>query len=211
LRPSLEQVSQLFKETLQEPNTIMSHVYFPLTTVNSILVSMEDGSQVEVATVGNEGMIGLPIFLGSDTMQTISIVQVPGETLRMPADTFKEAVRSLEPLRNVLQRYTQALFMLVAQSVACNRMHDIAQRCARWLLMTHDRVQTERFPVTQEFLSDMLGVRRASVSEVASTLQREGLIQYSRGIITVLDRSGLEARSCECYRIVRQEFERSLG
>jgi CRP-like cAMP-binding protein len=211
LRPSLEQVSQSFKQTLQEPDVIMSYVYFPLTTVVSILVPMDDGSQIEVATVGNEGMVGLPVFLGSDTMQTISIVQISGEALRIPADTFKEAFGTMEPFRNVLQLYTQALFMLTAQTAACNRVHDIAQRCARWLLITHDRVETDRFPLTQEFLADMLGVRRAGVSEVASALQREGLIQYSRGVITVLDRSGLEARSCECYQIIRQEFERSFG
>ena len=211
LRPSLEQVSQSSKQTLQEPDVVMSYVYFPLTTVVSILVPMDDGSQIEVATVGNEGMVGLPVFLGSDTMQTISIVQISGEALRIPADTFKEAFGTMEPFRNVLQLYTQALFMLTAQTAACNRVHDIAQRCARWLLITHDRVETDRFPLTQEFLADMLGVRRAGVSEVASALQREGLIQYSRGVITVLDRSGLEARSCECYQIIRQEFERSFG
>lgn len=129
----------------------------------------------------------------------------------MSAETFKEALARLEPLRDILQRYTQAMFMLVAQSAACNRAHDISQRCARWLLMTRDRLDSDEFPLTQEFLAEMLGVRRASVSEVASELQQAGLIHYQRGIITIVDREGLEARSCECYRIIKEEFERSIG
>lgn len=211
LQPVLEQVTLPFKQTLQEPNAPMSHVYFLLSGVASILVMLEDETSIEVATVGNEGMVGLPLFLGSDTMPTKTLVQIPGEALRMSSETFREAVGRLEPLRAILERYTQAMFVLVAQSAACNRAHAISQRCARWLLMTQDRVGTNEFPLTQEFLADMLGVRRAGVSEVASELQQAGLIRYHRGIITVVDREGLEARSCECYRIIKEEFERSLN
>lgn len=211
LAPSLEQVAQEFKQVLQEPNSPMFYVYFPLSSVASIVVLLEDGAVVEVATVGKEGMVGLPVFLGSDTMPTRTIIQMPGEALRMSSTTFKEAVRKFSPLRDIMQRYTQAMFMFVAQSTACNREHTIEQRCARWLLTSHDRVNTDKFPMTQEFLSQMLGVRRASVSEVANQLQQEGLIQYSRGMITVVDRAGLEARSCECYRVINDEFKNSLG
>ena len=210
LRPDLEQVPLVFKQVLQEPNVPMSHVYFPLSGVISMLILLEDETIIEVATIGNEGMAGLPVFLGSDSMATQGIVQIPGEALRVSSGAFRQAVANLNPLRDILQRYTQVLFMLVAQSAACNRAHNISQRCARWLLMTQDRVDSNQFPLTQEFLSEMLGVRRAGVSEVASELQQEGLIQYSRGIITVVDREGLEARSCECYRIIKEEFERSL-
>ena len=211
IQPALEHVPLSFKQTLQEPNVVMSHVYFPLSGVASLVVVMENETIIEVATVGNEGMVGLPVFLGSDKMPTKAMAQIPGEALRMSSEAFKQAIAQLEPLRDILQRYTEAMFMLVAQSAACNRAHDTSQRCVRWLLMTQDRVEANQFPLTQEFLSEMLGVRRAGVSEVASELQREGLIQYNRGIITIVDREGLEARSCECYRIIKEEFERSLG
>lgn len=211
LQPALEQVTLSFKQTLQEPNVPLSHVYFPLSGVVSMLVVLEDETSIEVATVGNEGMVGLPLFLGSDTMPTKAMVQIPGEAVRMSSQTFKQALAHLEPLRDILQRYTQALFMLVAQSAACNQVHDISQRCARWLLMTQDRVGANEFPLTQEFLSQMLGVRRAGVSEVASELQQAGLIRYHRGMITIVDQEGLQAHSCQCYRIIKEEFERSLG
>ena len=210
LQPSLEQVTQTLKDVLQEPNVPMPYVYFPLSSVCSILVQLEDDNTVEVATVGNEGMVGLPVFFGSAMMPTLTIVQVPGEALRMTEPAFKKAVNHLEPLRDLLQHYTQAMFMLIAQTAACNREHSIEQRCARWLMMTHDRVGANQFSLTQEFLAQMLGVRRAGVNEVAGELQQEGLIQYSRGIITITDRAGLEARACECYRIVNEEFERSF-
>ena len=211
LLPSLEKISLPLKEVLYDVNAPIPYVYFPLTGVNSLLTVMQDGTAIEVATVGNEGMVGLPVFLGGDAIPGKAIAQVPGDVLRMPSDVFRVAVGRYEPLRDILDLYTQALFVLVSQSVACNRVHVIEQRCARWLLMTQDRVGNAYFDLTQEFLSQMLGVRRASVSEVASTLQQEGLISYSRGEITVLNRQGLEARSCECYWIVRREFERSLG
>lgn len=211
LLPSLEKVSLPLKEVLYDVNVQIPYVYFPLTGVNSLLTILQDGTAIEVGTVGNEGMVGLPVFLGGDTIPGKAIAQIPGDALRMPSDVFRVAVGRYEPLRNILDIYTQALFVLVAQSVACNRVHTIEQRCARWLLMTQDRVGNNQFSLTQEFLSQMLGVRRASVSEVAQELQQEGLISYSRGEMTILNRQGLEVRTCECYWIVRGEFERHLG
>lgn len=211
LQPSLERVPLPFKEVLYEENTPIPYVYFPLSGVCSMLTVMQDGTMIEIATVGNEGMIGLPVFLGGDTIPGMAIVQVPGEALRMSSSAFREVALNVEPLRNLMERYTQALFVFVSQSAACNRVHDIGQRCARWLLLTEDRVGSDQFSLTQEFLAQMLGVRRAGVSEVASTFQQDGLIRYNRGEITILNRAGLEARTCECYRIVKKEFERVVG
>lgn len=211
LQPSLEKVSLTFKEILYDVNMPIPYVYFPLMGICSMVTIMQDGTTIEIATVGNEGMIGLPVFLGGDTIPGQAIVQLPGEALRMPSAAFREAFTNFGSLRKQMERYTQTLFVFVSQSAACNRVHTISQRCARWLLLTQDRVETEQFPLTQEFLSQMLGVRRAGVSEVASEFQEAGIIRYNRGTISVLDREGLEARSCECYRIVRDEFERSVG
>jgi CRP-like cAMP-binding protein len=171
---------------------------------------MEDGRIAEVGTIGNEGMAGLPVFLGAETTPTLAFQQVPGEALRMRVDAFREEVRNDGALTRVLHRYTQALLTQVAQAAACNRLHSIGQRCACWLLMTQDRVGTDEFELTHEFLGQMLGVRRATVTEVAGTLQEAGLITYSRGKITVLDCQGLEAASCECYQVIREEFNRLL-
>lgn len=172
---------------------------------------MQNGEAVEVATVGNEGMVGLPVFLEAATIPGKAFAQIPGEAWRMSADTFKEQVSPGTPLHELLQRYTQALFNLISQSTACNRLHTVEERACRWLLMTHDRVGSDSFPLTQEFLAQMLGVRRPTVSTVASILQRAGFISYSRGKITILDREGLESASCECYEIIRAEFERLVG
>ncbi|OWY64040.1 hypothetical protein B7486_49525 [cyanobacterium TDX16] len=172
---------------------------------------MEDGGVVEAATVGNEGMVGLPVFLEADTIPSQAIVQIPGDALRMKADAFKAWVDQSQPLQNLLKRYTQVMFNSIMQTAACNRRHEIEQRCCRWLLMTHDRVGSDNFPLTQEFLAQMLGVRRPSVSVVASILQKAGLIRYSRGKIIILDRPGLESATCECYPVIKQEFDRLLG
>ena len=156
-------------------------------------------------------MVGIPVFLGAQTIPGVAIAQIPGEAIRIRSEVFQHEVEAGGALRDLLNLYMEALFTLVSQTAACNRLHTIEQRCARWLLMTQDRVETEQFPLTQEFLADMLGVRRAGVSEVASQMQRQELITYSRGIITVLNRQGLENASCDCYWIVRNEFERLLG
>jgi CRP-like cAMP-binding protein len=211
LLPHLELVPLEYKQILYQPNEPIDYVYFPNNGVASLLTIMENGDAVEVGTVGNEGMVGLPVFLGAKTIPGQAIVQIPGDGLRMRVDVFQNKVTSQSPLYNLLQRYTQALFNQIAQSAACNRLHSIEERFCRWLLMTQDRVGKDKFPLTQEFLSQMLGVRRASVSVVASTIQRAGLITYTRGKITILDREGLEAASCECYAIIKEEFERLVG
>ncbi len=211
LLEKLEPVSLRLKEIVYDVNQPISHVYFPNTGVFSLLTIMGDGTAVEVGTVGNEGMVGLPVFLGADSTPSRAFSQIPGESLRMAADVFKAEVANDGPLQGLLNRYTQGLFNQLAQSAACNRIHTVDERLARWLLMTHDRVGQETFPLTHEFMAQMLGVRRATVTIAAGRLQQAGMIRYSRGRITVVDRPGLEAASCECYGITRAEFERLLG
>jgi CRP-like cAMP-binding protein len=208
---SLELVLLTLKQILYQPNSAIPYVYFPLNMVTSLVTIMQDGQSVEVATIGNEGMVGVPVFLGAETISGEAFTQVPGEAVRMQAEVFRDEVTRTGPLQDLLLRYTQTLFTQIAQTVACNRLHSIEQRCARWLLMTQDRVRAAQFPLTQEFLSQMLGVRRAGVSEVASRLQAAQLIRYSRGVITILNRQALEAVSCECYAVIKQEYDRMLG
>jgi CRP-like cAMP-binding protein len=186
-------------------------VYFPLTCVFSLVTVMEDGEGVEVATTGNEGMVGLPLFLGVDRTSGRAFTQVPGESLRMTAAAFKKEIRTQGPLTQTLQFYAQALMVQISQGMACNGLHSIRQRCARWLLLTQDRVASETFPLSQEFLALMLGVRRGGVNKVATELKQAGLIQYSRGVISILKRKELEDTSCECYRVIKKEFDRLLG
>jgi hypothetical protein len=165
----------------------------------------------ETGTVGREGFNGVPVLLGADRVSGRSLVQVPGRGIRMASGDLRTAADRLPALRALLQRYSQALFAQMAQSVACNRAHPVDERCARWLLMTHDRVDGDTFPLTQEFLAQMLGVQRPTVSTAQSMLQRAGFIRYSRGHVTVADRAGLEQAACPCYSIVRKEFERLIG
>jgi CRP-like cAMP-binding protein len=171
---------------------------------------MKDGEAIEAATVGNEAMIGVPLLLGTTQMPMRAIAQIPGDALRMKAYVFQREVSWGCQLHTLLLRYTQTLMNQFAQTSACNRLHSVEQRCCRWLLMTRDRIQSDKFPLTHEFLSLMLGVRRASVSEVAATLQKAGLIRYHRGKVTILDSERLEAGSCECYGAIKQEIERLL-
>lgn len=211
LLPHLEIVSLTPKQTLYAPDQSIEHIYFPNSGIISLVNFTEDGSTVEAATVGNEGMVGIPVLLGADRMLGQAVSQVAGKGLQMKADVFKREVTPGSSLYNLLLRYTLALMNLISQSVACNRRHTVEERCCRWLLMCQDRVQSNEFALTQEFLSQMLGVRRASVSVVAAILQKAGLIRYSRGNITILDRQGLESASCECYRLVKDEFDRLLS
>jgi CRP-like cAMP-binding protein len=194
-----------------EANKPIKFVYFPLTGVFSLVTFMEDGEGVEVATIGNEGMVGLPLFLGVDSTSGKAFTQVPGDSLRMTAAAFKQEIRRRGPLTQTLQLYTQALMVQISQGMACNGLHSIRQRCARWLLLTQDRVAAETFPLSQEFLALMLGVRRGGVNKVATELKQAGLIQYSRGMIRILKRKELEETSCECYRVIKKEFDRLLG
>jgi CRP-like cAMP-binding protein len=210
LQPELEAVSMGPKDVVYEPHGPIPHVYFPTGCIVSLVAIMGDGSMFEVATVGQEGMIGLPHFLETDTAPYRAVTQVPGEALRLDAGVFRDAIgRSGEGVQ-LLHRYAQVLFNQVAWSAACNRAHSLEQRCARWLLMTHDRVHSSKFLLTQDFLAQMLGVHRPRVNRAAGALQKAGLIRYVRGRITVLDREGLEAAACECYRVIRSEYERLL-
>lgn len=211
LQPYLKPVSITLKQLLYKPNEPIDFVYFPLEGVYSLLSLTAGGDLIEVGTVGNEGMIGLPVFLGVRQVPGVSMCQVPGSALRMRAEDLQTQVSRDSLLYDVLHRYTQALFNFISQSAVCSQMHSIEQRCCRWLLLTHDRVEGDEFPLTHEFLSQMLGVRRAGVSEVAAKLQNAGFISYHYGKVRVLDRAGLEATSCECYDLVRAEFERLIG
>ena len=208
---ALDPVNLVLKDELYRPGEPITHVYFLETAVASLVQDLADGKTIEAATVGREGIVGLPVFLGAASAAGRAVIQVPGEALRIKTTAFRVEVDRGGSLQRLLQRYTQALFNQLSQSVACNRAHPAHQRCARWMLMTHDRVDGDRFPLTQEFLAQMLGVRRATVSELAGELQRQGIIEYERGSMHVLDRAGLEAASCECYGIVTAHMKRLLG
>lgn len=213
LEPDLATVHLGVKDVIYEPEGPIAAVYFPVSCVASVLTEMSTGDAVEVGTVGREGFVGLPVLLAWPEAPPAerAVCQVPGGALRLDVEPFQEALRRDPPLTALLLRYAGAFLRQVAQSTACNRLHTIDRRCARWLLMTHDRVRGDRFHLTQEFLSQMLGVRRASVNAVAVLLQQENLIRYNRGHIEILDRAGLEEAACECYRIIRREYERLLG
>jgi CRP-like cAMP-binding protein len=207
LLPHLEPAALSFEETLYEPDGLIRHVYFPTSGLISLLLALEDGSVAEVGRVGNEGMVGLPVFLGVQTSHTKALVQIPGEALRLKAKVFHRQARQGGSLSRLLLRYTQALLRHSERLTACNTRHPVEQRLARWLLITHDRVQSDQFEVTQEFLAQMLGVHRQSVTVAASNLQKASLIRYSRGKLAILDRRGLEAASCACFQAVTREFE----
>lgn len=211
LLPDLESVYLPHKQVVYEPYELIKYIYFPTDAVMSLINLMEDGAGAEVGTIGKEGMVGIPVFLAGDRSLNQAVAQIPGNSLRMKAEVFKHNITPDSPLYKLLQLYTQALFSQVFQSVTCNGLHSIEKRCCRWLLMTQDRVEGNQFPLTQEYLAYMLGVRRASVSEVCNVLQKAGLISYSRGSITILNRQALESTSCTCYAIVKTEFNRLLG
>jgi len=210
LRPHLRTVALEIKDILYEPDVPIEYVYFPIDCVASTMATMKDGRMVEVGTIGKEGMEGLPVFLGTKTAPLTSFCQVPGDAARMTAEALRSEVRPGDELYRLLHRFTEAALIFAAQSSACNRLHSVEQRCSRWILHTHDRVGKDEFYLTQEFLSQMLGVRRASVSEVASAFQGEGLISYRRGNLRIVDRCGLEAATCECHGVITKEFERLL-
>ena len=211
LLPYLEPVPLPFRQRLYDAHKPIPYVWFVEHGVVSLVRVTQEGTLIEICVIGCEGMVGLPVFLGSESTPSQALVQIPGTGLRMPTTTFRREVPPGSPLHDLLHRYTQTLINQMAQGMVCNRMHSIAQRCARWLLLTHDRAGSDQFPLTQQFLAQMLGVRRASVSTVAGRLQKAGLIRYSRGVITVLDRPGLEAAACECYQVIEAEYDRLLG
>jgi CRP-like cAMP-binding protein len=211
LASDLEPVPLEFKETLYEQGKRITHVYFPTNGVVSLITLLTRGEPpIETGTVGREGMVGLPSFLESTLAPGRAICQVPGQALRMTVDRFHACVKRLDALRALLLRYTNVVMAMMGQTAACNRAHDTKARMARWLLMTHDRVEGDEFPLTQEFLGQMLGVRRPAVSVAGTALQRQGVIRYRRGKITVVDRAGLEGVSCDCYEHVAREYVRQL-
>jgi CRP-like cAMP-binding protein len=197
----LHPVSLSLRQVLHEVGAPLEDVYFIEQGVASVLTNMADGSTIEVGMIGMEGMVGVPALLGGKTSVQKVIVQIPGTALRMNAALCKAAFDQSEAVRRVVLRFTEAVLNLSAQTAACNRLHTIEQRCARWMLMAVDRVQSDEIPLTHEFLSSMLGVRRAGVTNTAGELQSSGLIRYHRGLLTIVDRDGLEMTACECYRI----------
>ena len=200
------------KYVLVEAGQRINEVYFPVDAVISVLTRMDDGASVEIATIGNEGLVGVPAAWGSETMnpREFATVQVPGSVVCMDAGTFREEVLQQGALASLVERYTQAFFTQVSQQVACNGLHSVEQRCARWLLLTQDRVGTDEFPMTHEFLAQMLGVRRATVTVTAGILQKAGFVEFTRGRVAIVDRDGLEAAACECYGVTREVFDRLL-
>jgi len=210
LMQKMEHVSAVHRTYVFKRHEPISHVHFPLSSVVSIVSVMSDGTMIEVGTIGNEGYAGLPLLFGNTEDSNDGFYQVPGESLRMPSAKFADELARSAPLRRVVQRYAQAFYAQIAQTTACNQVHPVERRLARWILMSHDRVAQKTILLTQEFLAQMLGVRRPAVSIVAGTLQKAGLIRYRRGVIEVLDRKALEKASCECYAAVRDEFERLL-
>ncbi len=195
------------KRPAYEPGKPITDIWFPLTSVYSVVAVADGRISLEVATVGHEGMVGLPVYLGATTTPQAAFCQIPGDTARVNSEQFRQALSRDGTLHALLNRFTQATMVQVAQNVVCNRSHSTDMRMARWLLTTQDRVGREVFPLTQEFLAQMLGVHRPTVSETAQRIQTEGLIRYSRGIITVIDREGLGRAACECYAIIKNEFD----
>ncbi len=211
LAPSLQTIPLVMNDVLHEADEVAFFVFFPTKSVISMLTVLASGEAVEVATIGNEGMADISAFFGLRTSPTRLLVQVPGEAIRMTRDAFDQHLARSAEFRQVLGAYSISIFIEVSQTAACNRRHPVEQRCARWLLMTHDRVDGDTFPMTQEFLSEMLGVRRATVSVAEEKLRDAGLIRYSRGDMEILDRPGLEASACECYSIIRARFDALAG
>jgi CRP-like cAMP-binding protein len=208
--PQLEQVEMPLGQVLYESGGKMSHVYFPTTAIVSLLYVMEDGASAEIAVVGNEGIVGIALFMGGESTPSRAVVQSAGQGFRLRAQTMKDEFNRAGPVLHLLLRFTQALITQMAQTAVCNRHHSLDQQLCRWLLLSLDRLQGSELVMTQELIANMLGVRREGVTEAALKLQKMGLIRYARGHISVLDRHGLENRACECYAVVKKEYERLL-
>jgi CRP-like cAMP-binding protein len=208
--PLVESVDLPLGEVLYESGATLSHVYFPTTAIISLLYVMENGASAEIAVVGNEGIVGISLFMGGESTPSRAVVQSAGRGFRLKAQMVKEEFNRAGPVLHLLLRYTQALITQMAQTAVCNRHHSLDQQLCRWLLLSLDRLESNQLVMTQELIANMLGVRREGVTEGALKLQHAGLIQYARGHITVLDRAGLEKRSCECYAVVKKEYDRLL-
>ena len=208
--PHLEWVDLPLGTVLYESGSTLTHVCFPTTAIVSLLYVMENGASAEIAVVGNEGIVGVSLFMGGDSTPSRAVVQSGGEGFRLSAPLMKEEFDRAGPVLHLLLRYTQALITQMAQTAVCNRHHSLDQQLCRWLLLSLDRLKSNELVMTQELIANMLGVRREGVTEGALKLQNAGLIKYARGRISVLDRPGLEARSCECYAVVKTEYDRLL-
>jgi len=210
LAPHLELIPMGLGDVLYESGAELRYVYFPTTSIISLLYVMEDGASAEIAVVGNEGILGISLFMGGETTPSRAVVQSAGHAFRLRAELLKIEFGRYGPTMHLLLRYTQAMITQMAQTAVCNRHHSVDQQLCRWLLLSLDRLTSNELSMTQELIANMLGVRREGVTEAAGKLQDAGLIRYQRGRITVVDRPGLEARSCECYQVVKTEFDRLL-
>jgi len=209
-QPLLEPVDMPLGRVLYESGLSLTHVYFPVDSIVSLLYVMEDGASAEIAVVGNEGLVGVSLFMGGETTPSRAVVQSGGRGFRLAANAMKSEFNRAGPVLHLLLRYTQALITQMAQTAVCNRHHSLDQQLCRWLLLSLDRLRGNELVMTQELIANMLGVRREGVTEAALKLQASGMIRYSRGRIKVLDRRGLEARTCECYAVVKKEYDRLL-
>jgi CRP-like cAMP-binding protein len=209
-QPLLESVDMPLGEVLYESGATLTHVYFPTTSIVSLLYVMENGSSAEIAVVGNEGIVGISLFMGGGSTPSRAVVQSAGRGFRLQAQLMNTEFNRAGPVLHLLLRYTQALITQMSQTAVCNRHHSLDQQLCRWLLLSLDRLQGDELVMTQELIANMLGVRREGVTEAALKLQAAGLIRYARGHITVLDRAGLEKRTCECYAVVKKEYDRLL-
>jgi len=211
LLPHLSTVSFALGEVIYESGGQQSYIYFPTTAIISLLYLMENGSSAEMGVAGNEGLVGVALFMGGDTVPNRAVVQSAGDALRLKTKVLQDEFAQGGTFQRLLLRYTQALMTQMSQTAVCNRLHTIEQQLCRWLLLSHDRLDSDELVMTQELIANMLGVRREGVTHAAQRLQENGLISYVRGRITVLDRRGLEAAVCECYRVVKDEYDRLLG
>lgn len=208
--PELEAVDLPLGSVLYESGMTLGHVFFPTTAIVSLLYVMEDGASAEIAVVGREGIVGVSLFMGGESTPSRAVVQSAGKGFRLRAAVLKDEFKRSSPVLHLLLRYTQALITQMSQTAVCNRHHSLDQQLCRWLLLSLDRLDGDELLMTQELIANMLGVRREGVTEAALKLQKAGLIRYARGHITALDRQGLEARSCECYAVVKKEYDRLL-
>ncbi len=207
----LEGVSLKLGEVLYESGDQMTHVYFPTTAIISLLYIMQNGATAEIGIAGNNGLVGIALFMGGETTSNRAVVQSAGDAVRMRARDVQDAFSLGGVFQSVLLRYTQSLMTQISQTAVCNRLHSVEQQLCRWLLINHDQMQTDKLVMTHELIANMLGVRREGVSIAAHHLQEKGLIEYVRGTITILDRKGLETEVCECYKVVIDEYDRLLG
>lgn len=210
LQPDLKPMRMKLGDVLYESGSHMRNVYFPTTAIVSLLYMLANGSSAEIAVVGNDGMIGVSLFMGGETTTNRAVVQSAGLAFRLPSQVLKDEFTRAGPMQHLLLRYTQAMITQMTQTAVCNRHHSVDQQLCRWLLLSLDRLASNELKMTQELIANMLGVRREGVTEAAGRLQHAGLIHYSRGHITIVDRAGLEKRCCECYQVVKTESDRLL-